>query len=288
MDCALASIARGRQIRAVCAALGVSRTHVKARLNRPADWTDQRKTPPRADDSDLKEAISKIVHKRATYGYRRVWARLKLEGKSVNHKRVYRVMRDVGLLLYRHGQRRQDTRRHDGRVAVDQSNMRWCSDGLELSCDNGERVRVAFALDCCDREVMSWVATTKGIDSGLVSDLMMQAVEKRFGSNCTVDHPIEWLTDNGSCYTAADTKAFAKMLGLIPLTTPVESPQSNGMAESFVKTLKRDYANLANRPDSRTVMGYLEEWFNDYNSYHPHSALGYLPPKLFREKQAVN
>ena len=78
------------------------------------------------------------------------------------------------------------------------------------------------------------------------------------------------------------------MLGLIPLTTPVESPQSNGMAESFVKTLKRDYANLANRPDSRTVMSYLEEWFNDYNSYHPHSALGYLPPKLFREKQAVN
>ena len=117
---------------------------------------------------------------------------------------------------------------------------------------------------------------------------MMQAVEKRFGSNCTVDHPIEWLTYNGSCYSAADTKVLAKTLGLIPLTTPVESPQSNGMAESFVKTLKRDYANLANRPDSRTVMGYLEEWFNDYNSYHPHSALGYLPPKLFREKQAVN
>ena len=56
------------------------------------------------------------------------------------------------------------------------------------------------------------------------------------------------------------------MLGLIPLTTPIESPQSNGMAESFVKTLKRDYANLANRPDSRTVMGYLEEWFNDYKT----------------------
>ena len=40
---------------------------MKARLNRPADWTDQRKAPPRADDSDLREAISKIVHKRANY-----------------------------------------------------------------------------------------------------------------------------------------------------------------------------------------------------------------------------
>jgi len=43
----------------------------------------------------------------------------------------------------------------------------------------------------------------------------------------------------------------------------------------------------ANRPDSKTVMAQLKDWFDDYNSYHPHSALGYLPPTLFREKQSV-
>jgi putative transposase len=95
-------------------------------------------------------------------------------------------------------------------VAVKESDTRWCSDGLELSCDNGERVRVAFALDCCDREIMSWVATTKGIDAGLVGDLMMQAVEKRFGSHGKPPKTIEWLTDNGSCYTASETRSFAK------------------------------------------------------------------------------
>ena len=66
------------------------------------------------------------------------------------------------------------------------------------------------------------------------------------------------------------------------------SPQSNGTAESFVKTLKRDYAKLAERPDSQAVMAQLPKWFDDYNSYHPHSALGYLLAKLFREKRAVN
>jgi len=50
---------------------------------------------------------------------------------------------------------------------------------------------------------MSWVATTKGIDAGLVGDLMMQAVEKRFGSNGKPPKTIEWLTDNGSCYKTA-------------------------------------------------------------------------------------
>ena len=71
-----------------------------------------------------------------------------------------------------------DTRKHEGAVAVKESDTRWCSDGLELSCDNAERVRVAFALDCFDREIMSRVGTIKGIDAGLVGDLMMQAMEK--------------------------------------------------------------------------------------------------------------
>ena len=121
---------------------------------------------------------------------------------------------------------------------------------------------------------MSWVATTKGIDAGLVGDLMMQAGERRFGTSETPTKPIELLTDNGSCYKAIETKSFAKLLGPKPITTPVTSPQSNGMAESFVKTLKRDYAKLANRPDSKTVMAQLKGWFYDYNSYHPHNALG--------------
>jgi putative transposase len=122
----------------------------------------------------------------------------------------------------------------------------------------------------------------------LVVDLMMQAVEQRFGANGKAAGNVEWLTDNGSCYTAAKTRSFAQELGLKPVTTWMRSPQSNGMAESFVRTFKRDYADLAHRPDAQTVMQQLAGWFEHYNTQHPHSALGYLPPRRFREKQAVN
>jgi transposase InsO family protein len=44
---------------------------------------------------------------------------------------------------------------------------------------------------------------------------------------------------NGSCYIVNETLTFSQKLGLKPVTTPVRSPQSNGMAESFVKTMKR-------------------------------------------------
>jgi putative transposase len=67
-----------------------------------------------------------------------------------------------GLLLQRDDERREE-RRHGGRVVIRPAHTRWCSDGLEITCDNGEKVRVAFALDCCDREAMGNVATTGGI-----------------------------------------------------------------------------------------------------------------------------
>jgi putative transposase len=225
-----------------------------------------------------------------SYGYRRAWAmvnrRHDREGRTrVNHKRVYRVMRDHRLLLRRHSGRPLDTRNHDGRIAVSESDQRWCSDGFEIACDNRERVRVAFALDCCDREAMSWIATTGGITGDMVRDLMAEAVEARFGS-ALPERPIEWLTDNGSPYLARTTRSFAREIGLEPLTTAIQSPQSNGMAEAFVKTFKRDYVERMDRCDAVTVMRQLRPAFEHYNDIHPHSALKMLSPRMFRNRNA--
>lgn len=143
-------------------------------------------------------------------------------------------------------------RRHDGRVAVAHSNVRLCSDGFEIGCDNKEKVRVAFALDCCDREAIAHVATTEGIKSEDLQDLVIKAVENRFGRINILPKPIERLTDNGSCFIASDTKSLPLDIGMEPLTTPVRSLQSNGMAEAFVKKFKRDYVSVNSIPDAKT------------------------------------
>jgi putative transposase len=204
-------------------------------------------------------------------------------GAAVNVKRVYRVMRANGLLLERHTGSGEE-RRHDGRIAVDRSDRRWCSDGFEIGCDNGEKVRIAFTLDCCDREAISWVATTGGIDSSDIRDLMIDSVERRFGLIDKLPKPIEWLSDNGSPYIAGETRALARYIGLVPCTTPIQSPQSNGMAEAFVKTFKRDYARVSAKPDAASVLHQLDSWFEHYNSVHPHKALGYRSPREFRKQ----
>src|SRR5262249_31583919 len=86
-------------------------------------------------------------------------------------------------------------------------------------------IGIAFTLDCCDREAISWVATTGGIDSGDVRDLMIGSVEQRFGLVNRLSLPIESLSDNGSPYTPRDTRALAHAISLVPCTTPIESPR---------------------------------------------------------------
>ncbi len=266
---------------AVASALGVSRPNLSSKC----EPTPRRRGRPPAPEEELVATIQRLIADLPSYGYRRVHAllrrRAEQEGRAApNVKRVYRVMKVHGLLLQRHAGGGEQ-RRHDGRVAVAARNTRWCSDGLEIGCENGDRVRVAFALDCCDREAMSFVATTAGITGEDVRDLMVAAVEHRFGPVHRLPSTIEWLTDNGSCYLARETRRFAGEIGLAPRTTPLESPQSNGMAEAFVRTLKRDYVRVSPVPDAEAVLRQLPGWMAHYNEVHPHRALGYRSPREF-------
>lgn len=212
----------------VCQAPGVARSHVIELLKRPSNWQDRRRGRRLQDDGVLLAQIREAVHQLDSYGYRRACALVNRRRQAnrepgVNVKRVYRVMREHGLLLQRHTGRPADTRGHNGRVSV----------------------------------------------------------EARFGDRLP-PKPIEWLTDNGSPYVPRQTQRFASEIGLVPLTTPISSPQSNGMAESFVKTFKRDYVRRMDRSSAASVIAQLPSAFEHYNEVHPHSALKMKSPRMFR------
>ncbi|EAB9756036.1 TPA_asm: IS3 family transposase [Salmonella enterica subsp. enterica serovar Java] len=291
VDSARALIARGWGVSLVSRCLRVSRAQLHVILRRTDDWKDGRRSR-HSDDMDVLLRIHHVIGELPTYGYRRVWALLRRQAEldgmpAINAKRVYRIMRQNALLLERKTAVPPSKRAHTGKVAVKESNQRWCSDGFEFRCDNGEKLRVTFALDCCDREALYWAVTTGGFDSETVQDVMLGAVERRFGNELPAS-PVEWLTDNGSCYRANETRQFARMLGLEPKNTAVRSPESNGIAESFVKTIKRDYISVMPKPDGLTAAKNLAEAFEHYNEWHPHSALGYRSPREYLRQQASN
>jgi putative transposase len=150
-------------VKVVADVLGVARSNL---IEQRQNATRPRGSYHRADDDVILAAIRAVTDARPTYGYRRVTAILNRTRRTtgeplLNHKRVFRLMKQGGLLLQRHTGVRP-VRAHEGRVIASASNQRWSSDALEITCWNGEVVRVAFAIDTHDREVIAWVASTGG------------------------------------------------------------------------------------------------------------------------------
>jgi putative transposase len=272
---------------AVCRSLKVARSTGYLRA-RPRQGRFYR----RAEDTEVLYEILAVTRQRASYGVRRTCAmvnrsRRERGQKPYNRKRIRRVMRMVGLTLPGKLRRRMG-RPHTGKVTMPGSNQRWCSDGFNIPCWNGETVRVAFALDCHDREAIDHVAQARELNGHDIRLLLDRALWSRFGER-TLKSPIEiqWLSDNGGPYVSTETVLYAETLGFRPITTPAYSPQSNGMAEAFVNTIKRDYVGGADLSDAQTVIQQIPDWIEDYNRLAPHSALGFLSPKEFRAQQFV-
>ncbi|EGI94699.1 hypothetical protein SB521682_2179 [Shigella boydii 5216-82] len=132
MDSARALIARGWGVSLVSRCLRVSRAQLHVILRRTDDWMDGRRSR-HTDDTDVLLRIHHVIGELPTYGYRRVWALLRRQAEldgmpAINAKRVYRIMRQNALLLERKPAVPPSKRAHTGRVAVKESNQRWCSD----------------------------------------------------------------------------------------------------------------------------------------------------------------
>lgn len=220
-------------MKAIVRTLGVARSNLLEQLRKRREPTAPTPVvePAEAQETGANAAlvgrIRELVGERPSYGYRRVTALLNRElSERVNPKRIYRIMKRNKLLLERCTGNGRGTK-HDAVIITLKPNLR-------------------FVLDSCDREVTGFVAAPGPLCGEHVRDMMVQAVEHRFGADMRrLPAPIEWLSDNGSIFTSDETRAFGAEIGFEMCTTPPYSPESNGMAESFVKSFKRDYVYLA-------------------------------------------
>ena len=150
-------------MKTVADTLGVARSNLAEQAGKHFIGSQAtRMARTRAGDNEVLPAIQRLVAERPSYGYRRITALLNRERRgqglaSVNRKRVLRIMQANALVLTRHTAYRP-ARTHEGVVIALRSNIRWCSDHLELTCRNGDIVRILFVIDACDREIIAWSA----------------------------------------------------------------------------------------------------------------------------------
>jgi putative transposase len=274
-------------LKVICDSLEVSRSHLRESLRKePTLRKKRRGKEPLVSDEEILQRIKGLVAQRPSYGYRRACAAINRTLVAdclpkANHKRIYRLMKENGLLLPKFVGF-QPKRKHEGTVQTLRSNTRWCSDSFQIRCWDGRRIEAMFVIDTCDREVLSLVAAIGTLEASDVRDALALAYERRFPGNQAPKTMIEWLTDNGGIFIAKETQLFAEGLGIIPCQTPAYSPESNGMSEAFVKRFKQDYVYVNELWDAEEVLGKLNVWATDFNENHPHKSLKMMSPSEFR------
>ena len=249
-------------------------------LDKPRSWYyyGSRKSVRPARRPELEQAIRALLPGTPTsYGYRRIHALLKRRGVVCSSKTVWRTMRRQGWLSTSRQRILRPGRRHDGRVQVAESNRRWASDSTSIRAWDGQKGRLAVLLDCADRNVLAW-RFAKRITAEDLAELLREAIFRRFGEARSGAQGIEFLSDNGPEYTSHRFRPVVQALGLIPCHTPRRSPESNGLAEAFFGSFKRDYVYQACLDTMEDVERQIPEWITHYNQQAPHSALGMRAP----------
>lgn len=236
----------------------------------------QRSAPKR--DHAFEMLVFDIVQEHPTFGIRRVWALLRFTLRlAVNKKRVARLFKRRGWSCK---QRRIGGRPRvqASRSVAERPDQRWATDIALIWC--GERdgwCSFVPVLDCCTRQVLGWelapTARAKTAERALESALL-----KRFGCTRGAPQGMSIRHDNGLVFGSRLFRSIVKDYCLQQEFITPYTPEQNGLAERFIRSLKEECAwqnNFESMEQARTTIGRWIEW---YNGGRPHQALNYKTP----------
>ena len=236
--------------------------------------------PRRPDEAETRAAVRRVALNLVTYGHRRVWAMLRREGRMVNRKRVYRLMREEQLLRPAHFLRPRLP--STGALEADRPNQKWYTDLTYIDTTDRGPCPLTSILDGCTREVLAWsFLPTCGATEAI--DVVQAAVAKEFPRRLRADGVV-LRSDAGSQFIAHVFRESMKVLGIELEAIRKKRPEDNGMIESYHGHLKMDYLWTAPPRTYAETRGHRATSLRHYNEERPHSSLNYLTPTEFAKK----
>ena len=233
----------------------------------------------RRDDSQIQERLRELAREHPRFGYRRLHLYLH-EEMAVNHKKVQRVYRELGLSVKR--TRRKHLRRTlQPRPVLTERGQEWALDFASDVTAAGQRFRVFGVIDSFTRQCLV-LDTAASFPSRRVTRMLERAIAEH-------GKPQSIRCDNGPELTSRHFLAWAIDWKIDIVHIQPGKPTQNGGMESFNGKLRDECLNTSwfwNLFDAR---GKISTWKAEYNSRRPHSSLGYRTPDEFaRQRQAAS
>ena len=274
----------------VCAVWGVPRLSFYAEQRKAVDPTKpaaRRRGPkPKISDENLLAAIAADLEASPFEGegFRKVWARLRVQqGIRVSRTRLRVLMRDNNLLSP-HRARRRDARSHDGTIITDAPNVMWGTDGVRVFTLEDGWGWIFPAVDHWNAECVGWHVCKKGDRFAALEPIKM-GLARLYGSAAGAARGLALRMDHGTQYLSDHFTNQIKFWGIAPSYSFVAEPQGKGVVERFNRTLKeqvihgRIYRNLDKLRDAvRLFVGrYNDQWLVEKN--------GFLSPNQARKQR---
>jgi putative transposase len=223
-----------------------------------------------ARDAELAPRLQEIASRHRGYGYRFAWSLLRHDGQIVNHKRVRRIWRSLGLTWFRRKKSRKIRTGRTRVLAPTGPNQVWAYDFIHDRCGNGQSLKMLTVIDEWTRECLA-IEVGSSIDATRVIEVLDRAMSI-YGTPQTLR------SDNGPEFIARVLRIWALVKQSDIATIEPGKPWQNGSVESFHATFRRECLDgewFAHRREAAIL---IEQWRREYNRERPHSSLGYRTP----------
>ena len=233
--------------------------------------------PKASKDKALSDRLRSLAQTYPRYGYPMLHWFVVQEGLVVNHKRTYRIYRELGLQVRRR-RRKRLKRPRVLMIVPDRADKRWSLDFVSDQLANGRRFRVLNIVDDYRRECIGQIVDVS-ISGQRLSRFLDELLNYR-------SKPHSIVMDNGPELTSKSMFLWSQRTGVNLHFIQPGKPTQNAFVESFNgkfrDTCLNQYWFLSIDDARRTI----ETWRKHYNDIRPHSSLGYLPPSVFAKKAA--
>jgi len=248
--------------RRACSAVGAARSSVRYRSTRP----------PR---EALRRRMRELAQVRVSFGYKQLHVLLRREGWTINHKLVYRLYREEGLVLRRkRPKRRRSAVQRECPAAPSAVNQRWAMDFVHDTLSGGRTIRVLAVIDVFSRECVA-LRAAPGFRGEDVASILGDAKAERGTLPPVVS------VDNGTEFTSKSLDHWAYWNQVRLDFSRPGKPTDNAHVEAFNSILRRECLSQHWFVDLTEAQNVLDRWKEDYNNVRPHGSLARLTPAHF-------